>query len=74
MMKLQELQKQLLQLPTQERWELVQTLLISLREETRPEVKPKNLARLRGIAKITEISSKADHAEDYVNYLTKKYQ
>ena len=73
-MKLQELQEQVLQLPTQERWQLVQTVLMSLREETRPEVEPKNLARLRGVAKITEISSKADHTEDYVNYLTKKYK
>ncbi|NKB17524.1 MAG: hypothetical protein HC770_04545 [Pseudanabaena sp. CRU_2_10] len=50
-MPLQELQKQLLQLSTSDRWQLVQTLLESLKRETSPQLKRGNLSRLRGIAK-----------------------
>ncbi|CAD0226074.1 conserved hypothetical protein [Planktothrix agardhii] len=69
----QELQKQALQLPIKERWQLVQTLLESLQRETSFELKKGNLSRLRGIAKTTETSSE-DVETDYINYITKKYQ
>ncbi|MBD2183912.1 hypothetical protein H6S82_17780 [Planktothrix sp. FACHB-1355] len=50
-MTLQEVQKQALQLPTGDRWQLVQILLESLKRETYPTLKRRNLSRLRGIAK-----------------------
>jgi hypothetical protein len=73
LMTLQELQKQALQLPISERWQLVQTLLESLQRETRSVPKKGNLSRLRGIAKTTEMSHE-DIEADYVTYLTQKYQ
>ncbi|BAU10236.1 hypothetical protein LEP3755_07170 [Leptolyngbya sp. NIES-3755] len=73
-MTLQELQKQVLQLPIRERWQLVQTVLLSLQEETSLEKKPKNLSRLRGIAKVAPTPTDAENAEDYATYLTEKYQ
>ncbi|MBE8996755.1 hypothetical protein IQ274_00600 [Nostoc sp. LEGE 12447] len=72
-MTLQQLQKQILELPISDRWILVQILLESLQQETSSELKKGNLSRLRGIAKGTEISSE-DVEVDYVNYLTEKYQ
>ncbi|MCC5644382.1 hypothetical protein LC607_15825 [Nostoc sp. CHAB 5824] len=72
-MTLQQLQKQVLELPISDRWTLVQILLESLQQETNYELKKGNLSRLRGIAKGTEISSE-DVEVDYVNYLTEKYQ
>ncbi|MCF4968931.1 hypothetical protein [Nostoc sp. CMAA1605] len=72
-MTLQELQKQVLQLPISDRWQLVQTILDSLQQETSSELKKGNLSRLRGIAKSTEASGE-DVEGDYINYLTKKYQ
>jgi hypothetical protein len=72
-MTLQELQKQVLQLPIPERWQLVQAVLTSLQQETGSQVKPRNLSRLRGIAK-GNISNDADYKEDYIAYLTEKYQ
>jgi len=47
----QEIQKQALLLPISDRWQLVQTLLESLKQESHPSVKQRNLSRLRGIAK-----------------------
>jgi hypothetical protein len=73
-MTLQELQKQVLQLPTDKRWLLVQTLLESLKQETYSAPKKGNLSRLRGIAKSKEVSSESDTTTDYVNYLENKYQ
>ncbi|MGJ5633006.1 hypothetical protein [Nostoc sp. CALU 1950] len=70
---LQQLQKQVLELPISDRWTLVQILLESLQRETSSELKKGNLSRLRGIAKGTEISSE-DVEVDYVNYLTEKYK
>ncbi|WP_392532353.1 hypothetical protein [Nostoc sp. C117] len=72
-MKLQQLQKQVLELPISDRWILVQILLESLQQETSSELKKGNLSRLRGIAKDIEISSE-DVEVDYINYLTEKYQ
>ena len=73
-MTLQELQKQVLQLPTHDRWQLVQALLESLRMETAPKLKRGNLSRLRGIAKSLTTAENPDAQEDYVAYLTQKYQ
>ncbi|HLP91320.1 MAG TPA: hypothetical protein VK184_22400 [Nostocaceae cyanobacterium] len=73
-MTLQELQKQALKLSISERWQLLQTLLKSIQQETQPVSKKGNLSRLRGIAKSTNISSDENIVEDYVTYLTEKYQ
>jgi len=72
-MTLPELQKQALQLPINDRWKLVQTLLESLQWETHSVVKKGNLSRLRGIAKSTNMLSNEEITEDYIMYLTKKY-
>jgi hypothetical protein len=50
-MTLQELQKQALQLSTDDRWHLVQALSESLKQETCPKLNRGKLSRLRGIAK-----------------------
>ena len=73
-MTLQELQKQVLQLPTSDRWQLVQILLESLKLETQPVLKRGNLSRLRGIAKISAATGNCDPQEDYITYLTEKYK
>jgi hypothetical protein len=73
-MRLRELQQQALQLPISDRWQLVQTLLESLQQETNPALKKGNLSRLRGIAKGSAISGDKDIAADYITYLTEKYQ
>jgi hypothetical protein len=72
-MTLQELQKQALQLPIDKRWQLVQSLLESLKQENHSIQKKGNLSRLRGIAKSTAVSSNEDTATDYINYIIKKY-
>lgn len=48
---LQELQKQMLLLPPADRWQLVQTLLESLKLEAPAKLQRGNSSRLRGIAK-----------------------
>jgi hypothetical protein len=73
-MTLQELQKQALQLSTGDRWQLVQALLESLKQEVQPQMKRGNLSRLRGIAKTPATTGEANIQEDYVTYLIKKYQ
>ena len=73
-MTLQELQKQALQLSISDRWHLVQTLLESLKRETHPWVNRGNLSRLRGIAKSSTATSETNDKDDYVTYLTDKYQ
>jgi hypothetical protein len=73
-MTLQELQKQALQLPIDKRWQLVQSLLESLKQENHPIQKKRNLSRLRGIAKSTPALTNKDTVTDYINYLTEKYQ
>jgi len=72
-MTLQELQNQALQLPIGDRWQLVQALLESLKQEARPKLKWGNLSQLRGIAKNPTTQVKADAKKDYVTYLTEKY-
>ncbi|BAZ82229.1 hypothetical protein PN497_24810 [Sphaerospermopsis kisseleviana CS-549] len=73
-MTLQELQKQVLQLPMSERWQLVQTVLESIQQESISASKKGNLSRLRGIAKSANISSDENINGDYATYLTEKYQ
>jgi hypothetical protein len=73
-MTLQELQKQALQLPIDKRWQLVQTLIDSLKQETYSGKKQGNLSRLRGIAKSAVVSSNEDSTRDYITYLTEKYK
>jgi hypothetical protein len=73
-MTLQELQKQALQLSTGDRWQLVQALLESLKRETHPKLKRRNLSRLRGIAKTSAATGEGNTKEDYVTYLAEKYQ
>lgn len=72
-MTLQKIQNQALQLPTGDRWQLVQVLLESLKREASPKLKRGNLSRLRGIAKNSAIAE-TNAQEDYVTYLTEKYQ
>lgn len=73
-MTLQELRERALQLSIDDRRQLIHTLLESLQPETRSTVQPKNLSRLRGIAKSTEITENTDPQEEYIDYLTEKYQ
>ena len=73
-MTLQELQKQVLQLPMSDRWQLVQTVLESIQQETISLSKRGNLSRLRGIAKGVNISSDENINGDYATYLTEKYK
>ncbi|MBD2258447.1 hypothetical protein [Pseudanabaena sp. FACHB-2040] len=70
----QELQRQALQLSTDARWQLVQALLESLKQEANPKPKRGNLSRLRGIAKTSAATGQSNAKEDYVTYLTEKYQ
>lgn len=72
MTRLEELQKQLLQLPPADRWQLVQTLLESLKLEAPAKLQRGNLSRLRGIAKSLLPKEEVDAKEDYVTYLIKK--
>lgn len=73
-MTLQNLQKQALQLSSSDRWQLVQVLLESLKQEAHLKLKRGNLLQLRGIAKTSTATEEIDVKEDYVNYLTEKYQ
>lgn len=73
-MTLPELQKQALQLPVSDRWQLVQALLESLKREAHTKLKQRNLSRLRGIAKSSTNTGETDPQEEYVTYLTEKYQ
>jgi len=73
-MSLQDLQKQALELSVSDRWQLVQTLLDSLKHETQQRTKRGNLLRLRGIAKSTADNSEINSKDAYTNYLAEKYQ
>lgn len=73
-MTLRELQQQVLQLPTGEKWQLVQSLLESLQQESKRKPTKGNLLRLRGIAKLLAKETVANPQESYIDYLTQKYQ
>jgi hydroxyethylthiazole kinase-like sugar kinase family protein len=70
----QEIQKQALLLPIGDRWQLVQTLLESLKRESYTTMKRGNLSRLRSIAKNSAVMDEVDAKDDYINYLTVKHQ
>jgi hypothetical protein len=74
LMTLQEIQNQALQLPTGDRWQLVQVLLDSLKREANPQLKQGNLSRLRAIAKTSAATGERNAQADYVTYLAEKYQ
>ncbi len=80
MIKLQELQEQVLELPIQERWTLVQTLLASIQQETLSSIPPQpTLETLSELDPWTQslmgvISLDSQNSEEiYVNYLEEKY-
>ena len=73
-MTLQELKKQALELPTSDRWSLVQILLDSLKQQSEAHPKRGNLSRLRGIAQPPAGQEDSDPQDDYLNYLIEKYQ
>ena len=73
-MVLQDIQHQALQLSTGDRWQLVQILLDSLKRESNLKSQPRNLSRLRGIAKLASATEDDNAQDDYVTYLTEKYQ
>lgn len=80
MIKLQELQEQVLELPIKERWTLVQTLLASIQQETLSSIPPQpTLETLSELDPWTQsligvISLDSQNPEEiYVNYLEEKY-
>jgi hypothetical protein len=80
MIKLQELQEQVLELPIKERWTLVQTLLASIQQETLSSIPPQpTLETLSELDPWTQsligvIRLESENPEEiYVNYLEEKY-
>jgi hypothetical protein len=71
---LNKYRQQGLELSMDNRWQLVQVLLESLKQETRSNLKRGNLSRLRGIAKSSAAIENSDSQEDYITYLSEKYQ
>ncbi|MBD2277044.1 MAG: hypothetical protein HEQ13_23855 [Dolichospermum sp. DEX189] len=77
MIKLQELQEQVLELPIKERWTLVQTLLASIQQETLSSIPPQpTLSELdpwtQSLIGVIRLDSE-NPEESYVNYLEEKY-
>jgi hypothetical protein len=80
MIKLQELQEQVLELPIKERWTLVQTLLASIQQETLSSIPPQptleTLSELdpwtQSLIGVIRLESE-NPEESYVNYLEEKY-
>jgi hypothetical protein len=79
-MKLQELQKQALQLPISDRWRLVQSVLASIEKETLSSISPNStiqpLTNLDPWIQdlIGSIQLHTDYStESYVDYLEEKY-
>ena len=80
MIKLQELQEQVLELPIKERWTLVQILLTSIQQETLSSIPPQpTLETLSELDPWTQsliglIRLESENSEEsYVNYLEEKY-
>jgi hypothetical protein len=80
-MTLQELQKQVLQLPINERWYLVQSLLASIQQETQKSISPSpTIEPLTELAPWTQsligvIQLEEENlTEAYVDYLEEKYR
>ncbi|MDB9450679.1 hypothetical protein [Dolichospermum circinale] len=80
MIKLQELQEQVLELPIKERWTFVQTLLASIQQETLSSIPPQptleTLSELdlwtQSLIGVIRLESE-NSEESYVNYLGEKY-
>ena len=80
MIKLQELQEQVLELSIKERWTLVQTLLASIQQETLSSIPPQptleTLSELdlwtQSLIGVIRLESE-NPEESYVNYLEEKY-
>lgn len=80
-MTLQELQNQALQLPISDRWQLVQSLLISIQQETSlinsSDSSIKSIAGLdpwtQSLIGVLQLSAE-EPTESYVDYLEKKYK
>ncbi|WP_371416858.1 hypothetical protein [Dolichospermum sp. UHCC 0259] len=80
MIQLQQLQEQVLKLPIKERWNLVQTVLASIQQETLSSIPPQpTLETLSELDPWTQsligvISLESENPEEsYVNYLEEKY-
>jgi hypothetical protein len=80
MIELQQLQEQVLKLPIKERWNLVQTVLASIQQETLSSIPPQpTLETLSELDPWTQsligvISLESENPEEsYVNYLEEKY-
>lgn len=81
-MTLQELQQQILQLPLQDRWNLVQSLLASIQQETAsnistsPDLDEQFLANLdpwtQSLVGVVQLDTD-DSTDTYINYLEEKY-
>jgi hypothetical protein len=71
----EELIREIMQLPLEQRMEILETISRSLREEMRPrEQKESIVSRLRGIAKFDGPPPTDEEVkEDYTRYLTEKY-
>uniref|UniRef100_B8HM54 Uncharacterized protein n=1 Tax=Cyanothece sp. (strain PCC 7425 / ATCC 29141) TaxID=395961 RepID=B8HM54_CYAP4 len=65
-MTLKEIQNQALQLPTGDRWQLIQVLLESLKRKANLKPKRGDLSRLRGVAKISATTGESNVYTDYV--------
>lgn len=80
-MKLQELQKQALKLPISERWRLVQSVLLSIEQET--QVSTFSISKIESIVDDLDPWTKSligviqmneeNFQEPYVDYLEEKY-
>jgi hypothetical protein len=79
MIELQELQEQVLKLPIKERWNLVQTVLASIQQETSSISPQPTLETLSELDPWTQsligvIGLESENPEEiYVNYLEEKY-
>jgi hypothetical protein len=80
LMKLPELQKQALELPIGDRWHLVQSLLISIQQETLSSTFPSPMVKpltdldpwIQSLIGVIELNEK-EPTESYVDYLEEKY-
>jgi hypothetical protein len=79
MMTLQELQKQVLQLPIRDRWRLVQSALASIEQETKSPLVKSTIKPIANLDPWTQsfvgliTLDTDDVTESYVDYLEEKY-
>ncbi len=80
MMTLQELQNQVLQLPIRDRWQLVQSILASIQQETLLSISPTPSVELitdldpwtQSLIGVIQLNAD-DSLESYIDYLEEKY-